>query len=446
MLRKADTVSKFNYRKEEKQNPYIGFTSFQHFRGEKLYSDCIVLPENNYTETEHYECYPVPDYVPENGREEGYYPDTSIVYIRALWKEFEPEKGKYNYDFIQDIIDKAKSHEQTLAFRLIAHSTREMDDVPDWLKEIIPCPARPEGKRVKDSPTDPLFIEYFCDAVKAFADRFDSDPVLDTVDITLPGSWGEGHNLHLYTPEDLQKMVDAYTKNFKHTRLITQLSRPDLAQYAMMSAPVGIRGDGLGEPRHTFEMYPEKIEKVQDYWKTMPVSFEAYWWLGEWQRKGWDVDRIIQCTLDWHISSFNAKSLPVPNEWKEKIDNWVSKMGYHFCPVSFKYPKNVCNGDKAELELEINNVGVAPLYNKASLFVRLIGNGCIYQSETDVNILEWMPGKNISNMTIEIPNNLFSGVYDIEIGIFNDNVPVFYLCTDAPRNGRFYKMGEIKID
>ena len=208
MLRKADTVSKFNYKKEEKQNPYIGFTSFQHFRGEKLYSDCIVLPENNYTETEHYECYPVPDYVPENGREEGYYPDTSIVYIRALWKEFEPEKGKYNYDFIQDIIDKAKSHEQTLAFRLIAHSTREMDDVPDWLKKIIPCPERPEGKRVKDSPTDPRFIEYFCDAVKAFADRFDSDPTLDTVDITLPGSWGEGHNLHLYTPEDLQKMVE----------------------------------------------------------------------------------------------------------------------------------------------------------------------------------------------------------------------------------------------
>lgn len=446
MLRKADTVSKFGYKKEEKQNPYIGFTSFQHFRGEKLYSDCIVLPENNYTETEHYECYPVPDYVPENGREEGYYPDTSIVYIRALWKEFEPEKGVYNYDFIQDIIDEAKAHNQTLAFRLIAHSTREMDDVPDWLKKIIPCPERPEGKRVKDSPTDPRFIEYFCDAVKAFADRFDADPTLDTVDITLPGSWGEGHNLHLYTPEDLQKMVDAYTKNFKHTRLITQLSRPDLAQYAMASAPVGIRGDGLGEPRHTFEMYPEKIDKVADYWKTMPVSFEAYWWLGEWQRKEWDVDRIIKCTLDWHISSFNAKSLPVPNEWKDKIDQWVSKMGYHFCPVSFKYPQSAAAGDTAEIELEINNVGVAPFYNKASLYVRLSGCGRKFDIVTDVDICKWMPGKTTENITIAVPEGIEAGEYNIEIGICGEVMHDIYMCTDAPANGNFYTMGKMKIE
>ena len=446
MIRKANTEAKFGFKKEEAQNPYTGFTSFQHFRGEKLYSDCIVLPENNYTETEHYECYPIPDYVEENGREEGFYPDTSIVYIRSLWKEFEPQKGKYNYDFIQDIIDKAKSHNQTLAFRLIAHSTREMDDVPDWLKEIIPCPARPEGQRVKDSPTDPLFIEYFCDAVKAFAERFDSEPTLDTVDITLPGSWGEGHNLHLYTPEDLQKMVDAYTKSFKHTRLIAQCSRPELIKYAMKTVPVGWRGDGLGEPRHTFEMYPERIEKIADLWKTMPVSFEAYWWLGEWKRKGWDIDKIIEYTLSWHISSFNAKSLPIPNEWKDKIDYWLSKMGYHFCPETFKFPSEASAGDTAEFEISVNNLGVAPIYNPIPLHLRLTRNGSAsYETETDVDILTWMPGTTSSTTQIKLPANLEPGTYDIELGIFNDLIPVVYFCTDAPRNGSYYKFGKIVI-
>ena len=108
MKKAADTLYTYNYNVEEAQNPYIGFMSFQHFRGEKLYSDIVVTPEAKMTETERVECYPVSHDAEENGREEGYYPDTSIVYIRILWKEFEPERGVFNFKFIEDIINDAK--------------------------------------------------------------------------------------------------------------------------------------------------------------------------------------------------------------------------------------------------------------------------------------------------------------------------------------------------
>ena len=65
------------------------------------------------------------------------------------------------------------------------------------------------------------------------------------------------------------------------------------------------------------------MEKVEDLWKTAPVSYEAYWWPCEWKRQGWDFDSIISQTLKWHISSFNPKSLPFPNEWKEKVIAWL---------------------------------------------------------------------------------------------------------------------------
>ncbi len=74
----------YQYQREQKQNPYIGFTSFQHFRNDELYSDLIVRPENNMTETEHVECYPIPATTEEKGRAQGYYPDASVVYIRAV--------------------------------------------------------------------------------------------------------------------------------------------------------------------------------------------------------------------------------------------------------------------------------------------------------------------------------------------------------------------------
>jgi len=56
-------------------------------------------------------------------------------------------------------------------------------------------------------------------------------------------------------------------------------------------------------------------------------------------------------------------------------------MGYHFMIDYFKFPDTVCGGDAAEFE----------------------------------------------------------------IGIYNELVPLIYFCTDAPRNGSFYKVGRIEV-
>jgi len=446
VVRDATKCEKFNYKPEEAQNPFIGIVSFQHFRGEPIYSDCVVKPENNYCETEHYECYPVPEYVQHNGLEEGWYPDSSVVYIRILWKEFEPERGKYNYDFIQNILDKAKAHKQTVMFRLMAHSTRARDDVPDWLKELIPCPERPDGKRVKDSPTDPLFLELFTLAVRKLGERFDSNPVLETVDISLPGSWGEGHNLHLYSPESLKNIVDTYLDVFKNTQLMSQISRPELLHYANRYADVGWRGDGLGEPGHTTILYPPRVLQNADLWKRAPVSFESYWWLCEWKRKGWNIDDVIDFTLEAHISTLNPKSLPIPFEWKEKVEYWLSKMGYHFTLDYFTSPEKTSAGAVCAFEMGIENVGVAPIYHRVPFVVRFWNEKASFEMSTGVDIRNWLPGKHTCTVGVTVPQNIPSGKYHVEIGMYDQNVDMIYLATDAERNGKFYRVGKIIVE
>ncbi len=435
-------TNSFGYKKEAGLNPYIGFDSFQHFRGEALYSDVVVRPENKMCETENFECYPIGEDVPQNGREEGYYPDTSVAYIRVLWKEFEPQRGVYNYDFIQKILDDAKAHGQTVIFRLMAHSTRPQDDVPDWLKNLIPCPERPAGERVKDSPTDPLFLELFSEAVRKIGERFDDDPTFDVIDISLPGSWGEGHKLENYSQESLTKLVDTYTSVFKKTNLVGQSYLPDLLAYASKEKPVGWRGDGFGNPEHMEKLYPPRIEKIKDLWKTAPVSFESYWWLGEWQRRGWDIDKIIEMSLNWHLSSFNAKSAPIPFEWKEKIDAWVDKMGYHYVIDSFSFPEEAT--DMASFELNVDNVGVAPIYRPADLKIKLSKGEKEYVFDTNVDIRKWMPGKHSEKIEIAL-GNVDAGEYDISIGLSNEVAPVMYFCSDAEFDGAFYKLGSFKV-
>lgn len=445
MLKTPTVTKKFEINKEAGQNPYMGIMSFQHFRGESLYSDITVKPENNYCETENLECYPIPEYVPQNGRNEGYYPDSTVAYIRVLWKEFEPEREVYNYRFIQDIIDKARAHSQTLIFRLMPHSTRACDDVPDWVRKLVFCPERPMGMRVKESPTDPRFVELFCRAIKKIGEKFDSDPVFDTIDISLPGAWGEGHDLELYRREDIIKIFDTYTESFKHTQLVSQYHRTEFLKYVAKKRSIGWRADGLGEPRHTAEYYPPAIAEISDFWKTAPVSFEAYWWLGEWKRQGWDIDEIIEKTLEWHISSFNPKSVPIPFEWREKTEYWLSKMGYHFAIDAFSYPEKAVSGDEIQLRLEIDNIGVAPSYHSVPLYIKLEGTE-EYIFKTEIDIRKWMPGKHCEDIKIKLPKDLKAGNYDIKTAVYDDVAKTVYFATDAEFDGKFYTTGRICIE
>ncbi len=437
-------IKKYSYQKEIYQNPYTGFTSFQHFGNGKLYSDLIVRPENNMTETEHIECYPIPEYVEENGREQGYYPQCSMCYIRVLWKEFEPQQGCFNYDFIENILNTAKEHNQSVMFRLIPHSTRETDDVPDWLKEIIDCPKRPDGMRVKASPSDPRFLKYFGNAISHLGERFDSNPTLKFIDTAIAGAWGEGSRI--FSEEQQMEIADIYTRVFKNTMLIGQCSHTYLMQHLLKTTAVGWRADGVGEACQTKEGLPKYVALIPEVWKKGHVTFESYWWLGEWQRKGWNIDEIIEATLNWHISSFNAKSLPIPFEWKDKIDNWVSKMGYHFVIDEIRHQDTAKPGEKLEIELQIDNVGVAPAYFEIPLYVKLKSPCFEYQFKTDVNITRWIAGKYTESISLDLPENLSSGEYSIQLALGGEDYPAAYFATNAEFDGRYYTLSKLFIE
>ncbi len=434
---------KYSYKREIKQNPYTGFTSFQHFGNGRLYSDLIVRPENNMTETEHVECYPIPDYVEENGREQGYYPECTVCYIRVLWKEFEPEQGCFNYDFIQNILDKAKAENQVVMFRLMPHSTRESDDVPHWLKEIIECPARPAGMRVKASPSDPRFLCYFGNAIRHLGEAFDKNPVLKFVDTAIAGAWGEGSSL--FNDEQQFEVADIYKQVFKNTMLIGQCSNTSLMKHLLDSVDVGWRADGVGEPRQTKEGLPKYVAEIPNAWKKGHVTFESYWWLGEWQRKGWNIDEIIEQTLNWHISSFNAKSLPIPVEWKDKIDTWVSKMGYHFVIDEISHKGTAKQGEKFEVELCVDNIGVAPAYFNIPLYIRLKNDKTRYEFKTDVDITRWIAGKYKEKIVIDLPKNIDLGEYSVEAALGSAGDAPAYFATDAQFDGQYYILSRVSI-
>ena len=428
-------------------NPYMGFTSFQHFRGEKLYSDRITGRYGQIAgcETEDYECYPVPSGVKENGREEGYHPDTTVAYIRVLWKEFEPKRGEYNYAFIEDILKRAREHGQTVMFRLMPHSTCERDDVPDWLKEIMPCPKRPHGMRVKESPTDPEYLRLFARAIEKIGERFDGDDTLDIMDVSLGGSWGEGHqDLDEY---ETKALMDTYIRCFPNTKLLGQMGNPDMLNYISERREIGWRADGTGSPKHMNEIYPDRFSKIKkEHWKTSPISFESYWWISEWYRQGWDIDKIIDTMLGYHITTFNNKSFPIQYEIQGKIERMLNKMGYRFVLRSADMPEEMARGGKYTVALKIENIGVAPMYNELPVTLRLKRGESELIFTSDSKVTGWLPGECGADFSVEIPSGIDIGEWEMALAIGGGEKPFVTLANEIERDGAYHTVGKVIID
>ena len=441
MRRSPDTRNVINKTDEILNNPYVGFTSFQHFRDEPLFSDCAT------TRGWVKEHYPVYDWVEQNGREQGYYPDTEIAYFRILWKDFERGEGIYDYSITDEIFDKAKEKNQSVMLRLMPHTTRENEDVPDWIRSQIPCPKRPATERVKDSPKDTIFLKKFARAVSALGKRYDGRDNFYAMDISLTGAWGEGYGFRNYPIEELKALVDVYVDSFPKTHLLGQICSPELVNYARSRRPIGFRADGLGDGYHMNVYFPKNIYEMSDAWKSAPVSFESFWYLTEWKKQGWDLDMIIEQSLKWHISSLNAKSSSVPTEWKDKIDAWIKRMGYRYAIRLVEYPSVAISGDTLELVLWIENCGVAPIYKQLPFTLRLKGEHGEVCFTTGIDARKWLPGDTIERPTIDVPRDLKSGVYSLEFRLGGDAYPIIKFAMDAPCcDDGYCKIGQITIN
>lgn len=424
-------------------NPFIGFVSFNHFRGDPLFS------ETGTKDGWKKERYPLHDFVEENGNLTGWHPDTELAYIRFLWKDFEPEEGCYCYELVDDILRKARAHQQHVILRLVPHTTKSFEDVPDWLRKKIPCPERPEEGRVKESPTDPLFYEKFTEAVRRLALRCDSDPVLYAVDISLSGAWGEGHNYHLIPQDCVEKLMNTYAEYFPNTHLFGQICAPEFTKIVERKRPVGWRADGFGNPEHMEDVLPKRINPLMtDYWKKAPVSCEAFWYMNEWERQGWDIDFLVDQAIRWHISSFNNKHSGIPYKWYPAIKRMLISMGYRFAIRTFECPPEANPGENIPVYMWLENRGNAPIYKRIPFKVRLWSDTYVAECPTDLDITRWMPGDNVEQFKIQLPNDIPAGAYQVEVCIGGSypEAPLVKLAMNAPLHDEWYVMTPIEVN
>jgi len=427
-------------------NPHMGFTTFQRFNGDKLN-----------TGLKWTEGFPI-EYQDFNGclKNESH-PDTSMAYFRIYWKFLEPERGVYNWELIDRALETAQSRGQTLMLRIAPHG-QELDansvDVPGWYRALVgPEPNLPDDFWRTD-PNNPLYADCFGKFIMELGKRYDGNPILDCIDFAVVGAWGEGGGSEKVSVGVMQSLFDAYLDAFVKTPLMALLASAEAVQYAKRkNRSVGWRADCLGDMSdnwcHMFAEYPQDIGRygLHDAWKTAPVSFEVCWVVQHWMNMGWDIDYIIDQSLKWHITTFNAKSSPIPEEWMPNVERWLKRMGYRFALRFAGYPSEIRAGNNLPVRLWFENIGVAPIYYRYPLKLKLTDGIKTYEYESTSDITKWLPGDITFTENLSVPENAVPGEYKISLAILGreGDKPFIKLANGSRTADGWYEAGTVEI-
>jgi hypothetical protein len=292
--------------------------------------------------------------------------------------------------------------------------------------------------------------------VRALGRRYDGHPNLESVDLSIVGAWGEGAGSEKLTEATREALVNAYLETFPTTPLAMLLTDPKTNGYGLSKRDVGWRADCLGDMggfgpnfSHMQDLYPQSIINtgMQDAWKKAPVTLEVCWVMQTWKDKGWDVDYIIDQSLKWHISSFNAKSSPVPEEWKPHVERWLKKMGYRFVLRKFTFAKQAAPSGKLAFTSWWENKGVAPPYRRFPLALRLKNAGLTRIVLTTADIRQWLPGDNLYDDAITLPADLPPGDYDLSLALVDPQTrdPKVKLAIAGVEPDGWYAMGKVTL-
>jgi hypothetical protein len=159
------------------------------------------------------------------------------------------------------------------------------------------------------------------------------------------------------------------------------------------------------------------------------------------------VKYIFDQALKWHISSFNAKSSPVPEEWEPLVNEWLKRMGYRYVLRKFAYRNVVGGNGKIAFQTWWENKGVAPVYKDFALAIRLKNDSQTVVMITDADIREWLPGDIVYNDAVFVPDRTPAGTYDIQIGIVDPvtQKPKVKLAIEGITVDGWYQLGKINI-
>ncbi len=390
------------------------------------------------------------------------YPHTTVAYFRWPWAELEPAEGQYNFALVDRVIEQAKAKGETLAIRIVSEYKT---GTPQWLLDKGVGSVK-ETDGIFPDYNHPIFLDYHERLIRAFGDRYGRSLDIDHVDIGSVGCWGEWNTAccvgvetqcKAYYPSEANQLAitDWYLTYFAGTPLV--MLHGGQLKYATARG-AGWRADCYGDYgyfrpdwNHMEHAYAPVLEEpvVADAWKHGPVQMEVCGYIHEWYERGFDLDRILEKGLEWHVSVLNAKSKPVPEAWRPRFNEFLKKIGYRFVLRELTHRSESRAGEPLMIQSRWDNRGVAPIYHAWPLAYRLRASTdqVVAQWTSPVDLKQWLPGPHLVADTVVVPGTVPPGSYALDVAILSEDGRSAHvdLAIEGKRPDRWYPVSYIAI-
>jgi len=396
------------------------------------------------------------------------YPGCSIAYFRFYWSRLEPEEGRYNFDLIDSLLEKAQERGQDLALRFMPTSSADLSvGTPEWYMEKAKGYWYKKHNRDGWAPehNDPYFLAKQEELVSAFGERYNGHQNIIRMDIGSVGFWGEWQMSHtepqvpMISEDNAVKIIDMYLKHWDRTPLSMLIGYVPGLRYAV-SKGTGWRADSLGDYghfsntwSHMFDAYPRNLERAGAWeaWKNGPVAFEPPGTMYDLDKyvpdKGGGYDKMWDKALELHGSAFNAKSRPIYSHQVPSIQDFLKRCGYRFTLRRVVLPK-ILSPEKSYLpvDMEIENTGVAPVYKNYIPAIKLTGATVSVIMSLEASPRQWLPGIYKVQEDLLLPDYLRAGSYAVSFGILepDDYSPAIRLANKGTDPEGWYPLGIVE--
>jgi hypothetical protein len=390
------------------------------------------------------------------------YPHATVAYFRWPWAELEPAEGQYNFDLVDRVIEQAKGKGETLAIRIVSEYK---SGTPQWLLDKGVASVR-ESDGIFPDYNNPVFLDYHERLIRAFGARYGRSVDIDHVDIGSVGCWGEWNTAccigvetqcKAFYPTEANQIAitDWYLKYFSGTPLV--MLHGGQLKFAT-SRGAGWRADCFGDYgyfrpdwNHMEHAYDPVLKEptVANAWKQGPVQMEVCGYIHEWYERGFDLERILEKGLEWHLSVLNAKSKPIPAAWRPRFDAYLKQIGYRFVLREMSHVSEIQAGAPLSLRSHWENRGVAPIYHAWPLAYRLrsLDDQVVLLWTSQADLQQWIPGPHGIVDTLVVPEAVLPGTYAIDVAILSeDGRSHVDLAIEGKRADRWYPVSSVSIE
>jgi hypothetical protein len=384
------------------------------------------------------------------------FPGMDHLYLRLAWSYLEPIEGKYDWSYIDKVVEKYVPKGYYISFRISCSETgiypnnvgEQVDGVqyatPSWV-EKAGAKGTIAGKRKSWVPKwdDSVFLEKLDQFHKVFAARYDGKSWVRYVDIGSIGDWGEGLTAFSTnvppTVSDVTANIDIYLKNYKKSQLVVNdellfwgKSKEDaqiLYNYATRKG-ITLRDDS--------PLVPWWVPKILKTWTVLhpeffdplylkkPIILEtdhyrsvknAGYWIGkngeaiipDLKISGADILRGAIKIMHATYIGFHGYAEDWLADNPDLAGELANSCGYWYFPVKATLPGKMVKGENS-ISIEWLNKGVAPAYNVFSLVLRFESE----KPENSFNLViedsgnkSWLPGiKKKEDYHILIPSKV----------------------------------------